>query len=207
MRSIGLRKIEGRKGSDCPLKEYYTRSSLKLFLTNWPDSVALITMATPDDSNDGERKLACPYFMPVERFENGQWQHPARLPLGGGWRGHCTAPGHAGEVPAEHILESLCNLGYAGECVWAPNDRSWDGIRFSVCAPISTTTGASPDAALRAPVRILGLRYVCERNNLPAEHGVLEFDLSAAVWRRRHEDVRLQKMAECYLDSYLAKKA
>ena len=153
-------------------------------------------------------ELACPYFMPVERFENGQWQHPARLPLGGGWRGHCTAPGHAGEIPAEHILESCCNLGYASGCTWAPGDRPWDGVRFSVCAPpVSTTTETASDAVLSAPVRILALRYVCERNHLPVEDGLLEFDLPKAVWRRRHKDVRLQKMAECYLDSYLAKKA
>ena len=41
----------------------------------------------------------------------------------------------------------------------------------------------------------------------PVEHGDLEFDLSQAVWVRRHDDVRIQKMAECFLESYLKKKA
>jgi hypothetical protein len=57
------------------------------------------------------------------------------------------------------------------------------------------------------PARILHLRYVCERNHLPVEHGDLEFDLSLATWLRRHDDARVQKMAECFLESYLKKKA
>jgi len=35
----------------------------------------------------------------------------------------------------------------------------------------------------------------------------LEFDLSRAIWLQRHEDARIQKMAECFLESYLKKKA
>jgi hypothetical protein len=57
------------------------------------------------------------------------------------------------------------------------------------------------------PARVLFLRYVCERDHRPVEHGDLEFDLSRAVWVRRHDDVRIQKMAECFLESYLKKKA
>src|ERR1700686_2788739 len=67
-----------------------------------------------------ENGLACPYFMPVEKLENGSWPHPARLPLGGGWGGHCTSPGHEGERPAQDVLEAFCNLGYADCCAWAP---------------------------------------------------------------------------------------
>jgi hypothetical protein len=48
---------------------------------------------------------------------------------------------------------------------------------------------------------------VCERNHWPAEHGNLEFDLAQGVWLRGHEDARVQKMAECFLESYLKKKA
>src|SRR6266516_2526892 len=35
-----------------------------------------------------ETELACPYFMPVAKLENGTWPHPSRLPLGCG----CTGP-------------------------------------------------------------------------------------------------------------------
>jgi hypothetical protein len=137
--------------------------------------------------------------MPVEKLENGSWPHPARLPLGSGWRGHCTAPGHEGEVPPQHILEAFCNLGYASSCGWTPPERTWDAVRFAVAAPA--------EAGMRGEASVLRLHYVCERNHLPGEHGDLEFDLPRATWLRRHDDARLQKMAECFLESYLKKKS
>jgi hypothetical protein len=143
--------------------------------------------------------------MPVERIENGAWPHPARLPLGGGWRGHCTAPGHSGQLPAPQVLEAFCNLGYAGDCGWAPMDRDCDAVRFSVAAPAIAKPSSATAAEL--PVRILRLHFVREKNHVPVDHGELEFDLSQASWLRRHDDPRVQKMAECFLDSYLKKKA
>jgi len=137
--------------------------------------------------------------MPVAKFENGSWPHPARLPLGGGWRGHCTAPGHEGELPSESTQERFCNLGYASTCGWSPTDRVWDAVRFAVCAP--SRRDESSDAA--ALGRTLHLRYVCEKDHRPVESGDLEFDLLRAAWQNRHDDPRLQKMAECFLDSYL----
>lgn len=139
--------------------------------------------------------------MPLARLENGSWPHPARLPLGGGWCGHCTAPGHEGELPAQPVLEAFCNLGYASSCNWAPAEHLWDAVRFAVSAPI--------ESAVRneAPARALLLRYVCERNHAPVEHGDLEFDLARATWIRRHDDARIQKMAECFLETYLGRKS
>jgi hypothetical protein len=161
-------------------------------------------MTSPTNPESWRNELACPYFMPVERFENGAWAHPARLPLGGGWSGHCTAPGHEGETPSQQVLEKLCNLGYAGSCGWTPHQRAWDAVRFAVSAPSAISgLGESRTAETGIPSRIVRLRYVCERNHLPVEHGDLEFDLPRAIWLRPHGDVRLQKMAECFLDSYL----
>jgi hypothetical protein len=54
---------------------------------------------------------------------------------------------------------------------------------------------------------MLTLLYSCERNHRPIEHGELTFDLSSSVWLSRHADERIQKMAECFLESYLKKKA
>jgi hypothetical protein len=142
--------------------------------------------------------MACPYFMPVEKLENGSWPHPARLPLGGGWRGHCTAPGHEGEAPPQDILEAFCNLGYATSCAWAPSERAWDAVRFAVTAIC--------EADKPRPSHIIRIVYVCERGHRPIERGDLEFDLDHASWLRRHADARLQKMAECFLESYLKKK-
>jgi hypothetical protein len=145
--------------------------------------------------------------MPVVRLENGSWPHPARLPLGGGWCGHCTAPGHEGEVPQQDVLENLCNLGYASSCAWSPTERVWDSVRFAVSAPLDSAVRSESHGTAAVPARMLVLRYVCERNHLPVADGDLEFDLSRATWLRQHEDARVQKMAECFLDSYLKKKA
>src|SRR5258708_39818763 len=143
--------------------------------------------------------------MPVSRLENGSWPHPARLPLGGGWCGHCTAPGHEGEVPSQDVLEAFCNLGYASSCNWSPPARVWDAVRFAVSAPLDVT-GSRETRDAAAPARVLVLRYVCERDHRPVAHGYLEFDLAHATWLRRHDDARVQRMAECFLESYLKKK-
>jgi hypothetical protein len=86
--------------------------------------------------------VACPFFMPVEKLENGAWLHPGRLPLGCGWSGQCTAPGHAGEVPSQEELREFCNLGYAEGCGRLPRERAWDSVRFAA----RTVSGDGGDA-------------------------------------------------------------
>jgi hypothetical protein len=142
--------------------------------------------------------------MPVAKQENGYWPHPARLPLGVGWAGHCTAPGHEGETPAQDVLQEFCNLGYPTNCSWSPAERRWDAVRFGVSARSGRNQAQdSPDGSSR----VLLLRYVCERNHRPIEYGELEFDLTRAIWLQGHEDSRIQKMAECFLVTYLKKKS
>ena len=152
-------------------------------------------------------KLACPYFMPLERLEGGTWPHPSRLPLGCGWRGHCTAPGHENEAPPQDILEAFCNLGYASSCSWAPRDRAWDAVRFAVAAPSKIDNrGVSADDLSQVPA-VIRVMYVCERSHRPVERGDLQYDLQRSQWLLRHDDARLQKMAECFLESFLKKKS
>ena len=151
-------------------------------------------------------ELACPYFMPVARMENGRWPHPARLPLGNGWCGHCTAPGHEGELPAQDVLEAFCNLGHAGSCSWSPQERVWDAVQFAVTAPLDPAGHDVGRNVSAVQARTLLLNYVCERDHAPVAHGELEFDLSRATWLRRHDDPRVQKMAECFLESYLKRR-
>ena len=152
--------------------------------------------------------MACPYFMPVAKLENGNWLHPSRLPLGCGWSGRCTAPGHENEAPSQDVLETFCNLGYASGCAWRPMQRNWDAVRFAVSAPIERSIGASAQALNgEAQARILRLIYVCEHEHHPIASGELAFDLSQASWLRSHDDARIQKMAECFLDSYLKKRS
>ena len=150
--------------------------------------------------------MACPFFMPVEKLENGAWLHPGRLPLGCGWSGHCTAPGHDGETLSRQVLEEFCNLGYAAGCSRLPRDRAWDAVRFAVAAEREPAQPGKSMANERAPGRIVQLQYVCERQHQPAEHGKLEFDGAGMQWVRRHSDSRVQKMAECFLETYLAKR-
>jgi hypothetical protein len=140
--------------------------------------------------------VACPFFMPVEKLVNGNWPHLHRLPLGCGWSGQCMAPGHEGETPSEHELSEFCNLGYAGVCGRLPADRAWDSVRF----------GARTSCGEQNRVTRVQVRYVCERDHRPADHGILEFDAALNQWARPHPDKRVQRMAECFLSVYLEKK-
>jgi hypothetical protein len=135
--------------------------------------------------------VACPFFVPTHKLDDAGWLHPSRLPLGGGWQGHCSAPGHEGAEPAEHELRECCNLGYAAACSWLPQERSCDAVRFSVAHDRGTQ---------------LLLWFVCESGHLPAGHGMLEFDVPLGRWITPHPDARIQRMAECYLDSYMLHK-
>jgi hypothetical protein len=137
--------------------------------------------------------VACPFFMPVERLESGIWLHAKRLPLGCGWSGQCTAPGHEGETPSQEELGEFCNLGYAEGCCRLPGERVWDSVRFA-----ARSVGGENGTGGR-----IQIRYVCERGHRPADHGMLEFDPVGARWEPSHPDSRVQRMAECFLESYV----
>lgn len=141
--------------------------------------------------------MACPFFMPIEKLENGTWLHASRLPLGCGWSGHCTAPGHEGEAPSPEELRDFCNLGYAEGCARLPQHRAWDSVRFG-----ARTVGSSAGNGSRRRIQV---SYICERSHRPAGHGFLQFDAHEDEVRcsTPHPDGRLQRMAECFLASYL----
>jgi len=128
--------------------------------------------------------------MPVKKLEDGIWFHPSRLPLRAGWAGNCCAPGHEGDAL---VLEELkeCNLGYAANCPRLPRERSCDAVRFAVISD----TGEK-----------LLLCFVCERDHQPMQHGTLEYEIAGGHWQSSHSDVRLQKMAECYVEGYLERR-
>ena len=134
--------------------------------------------------------MACPFFMPTKRFEGGAWTHPSRLPLGAGWHGHCTAGLPDAPPPTDEHVQTYCNLGYATSCASLPSGRRSDAVRFSV--------------ARHTDERVT-LRYACELNHRPSEHGILEFAKGERNWISSHPDSRIQKMAECYLESHLRK--
>jgi hypothetical protein len=103
------------------------------------------------------------------------------------------APGHEGELPSDAELRDSCNLGYATACARLPQDRAWDSVRF----------GAK---ALAANGSLVQVKYVCERDHRPVEHGVVIFDALDARWESSHPDERVQRLAECFLQSHLEKK-
>ena len=135
--------------------------------------------------------MACPFFVPTHKLDDAGWLHPSRLPLGGGWQGHCSAPGHEGAEPSDQELHQYCNLGYATQCARLPRDRSCDAVRFSVAHDRGSQ---------------LLLWFVCESGHRPAGHGMLEFDVRLGRWITPHPDARIQRMAECYLESYMLRK-
>jgi hypothetical protein len=134
--------------------------------------------------------LACPFFAPTHRADDLVLPHPTRLPLGAGWRGVCVAPGHEQTTPTNAELES-CNLGYANSCPRLPRERACDAVRFGV----ASHSGGR-----------ISLQFVFEAEYLPAGHGWLEYDESLNIWISTYPEPRIQRLAECYLQSYLERK-
>ena len=135
--------------------------------------------------------LACPFFMPRQKFEEGAWLHPSRLPLGAGWKGLCFAPGHEGEEPSTSELCGGCNLGYAVSCSRMPEQRTCDAVRFSIARDLASE---------------ISVCFTTEHAHLPVSHGLLTYDMAAGIWTCVHPDERIQKMAQCYLDAYLLRR-
>jgi len=126
--------------------------------------------------------MACPYFLPSERITIDALPHPERLPLGAAYAGRCTA---SNVMPEGDTLHD-CNLGYA-ECAHLPADRVADAVRFLI---------------RREQQGLLTLHYLCEAAHAPVSNGVLVFDPASSQWRARHDDARLQRMAECCVESF-----
>ncbi len=135
--------------------------------------------------------MACPFFLPTERIASDLWPHRARLPLGDGFGGLCTAPGHDGTVLSHEELKSFCNLGYARLCPRLPQERHADAVRFIVTHDHD---------------QVISLYFTTELHHAPGEHGSLAFDCKQRAWIKSHSDARIQRMAECYLASYVSRK-
>ena len=94
-------------------------------------------------------------------------------------------------MPTDEELRTNCNLGYARNCSRLPHDRPSDAVRFSV---------------LRDRDGQIAIGYVSELNYLPREHGNLQYDSLLQRWLSLHPEARLQALAECFLQSYLARR-
>ena len=133
--------------------------------------------------------MACPFFMPAQRLD-GDWPFPQRLPLGAGWSGTCSAA-HPNVRPSEEELKTGCNVGYAHGCQRLPQERHADAVRFS--------KGDEHDG-------LVHIRFAYERGYLPAGHGELIYETATQRWQTSHHDACLQRMAECYLESQVARR-
>lgn len=102
------------------------------------------------------------------------------------------APGQNGVHPTADELTSACNLGYAQECGRLPAQRNADAVRFAL--------GEERDGILR-------VLFVCERAYLPAGHGELLYQKAQNAWLKPHEDPCIQRMAECYVEAQLERRA
>jgi hypothetical protein len=131
--------------------------------------------------------LSCPFFSPAERADDIALPHPARLPLGAAWRGSCLSPGHELHLLSNQELES-CNLGHAQSCPRLPETRSCDSVRFAVS---SNRDGR------------VALQFVLDAAHLPVGHGLLEYDRNTRRWVSPHPEAGIQRLAECFLQSYL----
>jgi hypothetical protein len=135
--------------------------------------------------------MACPFFVPTLKCEDSLWIHPSRLPLGAGWQGYCSAPGHEGDLPSNCEIRDWCNLGYAAACPRLPRERRSDAVRFAIAR----------DGGDRLVVWCIG-----EAAHRPVDHAMLEYDVLRHDWVVPHPDPRTQKLAECYLESYLVRR-
>jgi hypothetical protein len=125
--------------------------------------------------------MACPYFLPAQRTPVAALPHRERLPLGDAFAGRCTA---SDTTPTEAMLHD-CNLGYA-QCPHLPADRTADAVRFSI---------------RRDRDGLVHIHYVCEAAHAPVSSGVLSFDTVVSRWHSLHDDHRIQRMAECCVES------
>ena len=154
---------------------------------HWRFTICLSTIA----ASAKELPVACPFFMPTNRFDDGGWIHPSRLPLGAGWKGQCCAPGHTVEQPSDDQLRELCNLGYSHQCPRLPKERSCDAVRFGVARDRGTQ---------------VSLSVIFETGHRPAGRDAVEYDTSSHTWTSCHPDERIQRMASCFMESYLLRR-
>ena len=54
---------------------------------------------------------------------------------------------------------------------------------------------------------VLHVRFACELDYLPASHGELLYEKVSGSWLLMHDDVRIQRMAECYVQAQLERRA
>jgi hypothetical protein len=133
--------------------------------------------------------MACPYFEPVAKLEDGAWSVPPRLPLGGSYSGVCHAPCPETRNSDAEISRELCNTGYArGRCRCFPFDAPADAIRFSV---LGEADG------------VLSVQYILEKEYFPLEYGVLEYAAASGGFRESIAGGPMLRQALLFVENHL----
>jgi hypothetical protein len=134
--------------------------------------------------------MACPYFFPTARLENGSWVIPPRVPLGDGYAGECRATAVQFQ-PDESHLRNFCNMGYGrGVCEQFPRDGSVDAIRFHV---------------REESAELIRIQCVAEKDCWPAGGSDLEYSIAAREIQGAN-DPMVAKQAAVFVESYLRRK-
>ena len=136
--------------------------------------------------------MACPYFYPVERIDDGAWIQPPRLPLGGPYSGLCRAIDGGPFQPGESALRECCNTGYArGRCARFPAQAVIDALRFSIEAETDD---------------VVEIVFVREREWSPAGYGRAQWS-AGKVKCDEALDPLIERQMEIFVANYLTRKS
>jgi hypothetical protein len=135
--------------------------------------------------------VACPYFYPVARIDDGAWIQPPRLPLGGPYSGFCRAADGDPFEPGESALRECCNIGYArGRCARFPVQAGVDALRFSIEADTDN---------------IIEIVFVREREWSPTGYGRAQWR-TGTVTCDEGLDPLIERQMEVFVANYLTRK-
>lgn len=132
--------------------------------------------------------MACPFFFPLRRLDQGAWLNPPRLPLGDPYSGECRADAAAPFEPPEEHQRERCNCGYARfRCSHYPEGAAGDAVRFSV---LSDSSGR------------IEVIYAVERDHAPVEHGRLVYFREEDRWEDASVSGLLTRQAGAFVESH-----
>lgn len=136
--------------------------------------------------------MACPFFYPIEAFDQSRWHTRPQMPLGDPYDGECRADA-ATYRPNDEELRKLCNLGYVrGKCPRFRHAHEVDAVRFTVSREVNDS---------------IIVTYVQERDHRPFEHGKLEYQMGTQSFVSPHPEVNVHQQARAYVAAYLRRRA
>jgi len=136
--------------------------------------------------------VACPYFYPVDRLDDGTWMKPPRLPLGALYRGLCHSVEGQQFEPDARAARECCNTGYArGKCARFPDHAVTDALRFSIEADANG---------------VIEVVFVLEAGWSPARFGRAQW-IRGALRCEEALDPVLRRQMEVFIVNYLERRA